>query len=165
MDSDYLEKFKAQTEAISISLAMNQARCGASSSVPTLPPTTVDSGSSNAAPPPVISTPPALAVDGDAVDAPSKSITLTVRILINHFCLDTLISTLYNSVPARIRRAIDHYPLTRRIPCAINVGCVLRSIRRRRKSDSNWNLASPFLLAIPSVKKSRVRVRAWVRAW
>ena len=80
MDSDYLEKFKAQTEAISISLAMNQARHGVSSSVPTLPPAPIDSGSSNATPP-VISAQPVMAVDAD-VDAPSKSITLTVRTLI-----------------------------------------------------------------------------------
>ena len=75
MDSDYLEKFKAQTEAISMSLAMNQARRGASSSVHTLPPASIASGSFNAAPS------AAMAVDTD-VDALSKSIMLTVRILI-----------------------------------------------------------------------------------
>ena len=87
MDSDYLEKFKAQTHAISISLAMNQARCGAaSSSVPTLPPTSIASGSSDAVPPPAISAQPAMAVDTDTdADAPSKSTTLTVRYLIIFF--------------------------------------------------------------------------------
>jgi len=74
VDSDYLEKFKAQTEAISISLAMNQVIRGSSSSAPTLPPATIASGSSIAAPPVSSAQPAALAVDADA---PSKSITLT----------------------------------------------------------------------------------------
>lgn len=85
MDSDYLEKFKAQTQAISISLAMNQAKHGASGSVPTLPLASIASGSSNGAPP-VNSAQPVLAVDADA-DAPSNPITLTVRIKIFFFCL------------------------------------------------------------------------------
>ena len=129
MDSDYLEKFKAQTEAISISLAKNQARRGTSSSVPTLPPASIASGSSNA--PPVISSQPvAVAVDAEADAAPSKSITLTVRIFrFFIFCVVCSPLTHFNSVLARIRRATDHSPLTRRIPCAINVSCVSRSIK------------------------------------
>lgn len=82
MDSDYLEKFKAQTEAISISLAKDQTRRGTSSSVPTLPPASIASGSSNAAPPVISAQPVALAMDTAADAAPSKSITLTVRILV-----------------------------------------------------------------------------------
>ena len=71
-----LKILKAQMEAVSISLAMNQTRCGASSSVPTLPPASIASGSSNAAPP-VVSPQLVLAV---AANAPSKSITLAVCI-------------------------------------------------------------------------------------
>jgi hypothetical protein len=85
VDSDYLEKFKAQTEAISISLAMNQVIHGPSSSAPTLPPASIASGSSIAAPPVISAQPAAVAVDAD-LDAPStKSITLTVRYLIIFF--------------------------------------------------------------------------------
>ena len=85
MDSDYLEKFKAQTEAISISLAKNQVRRVTPSSVPTLPTASIASGgSSNAAPPFISDQPLTLAVDDAAAAtedaAPSKSITLTVRI-------------------------------------------------------------------------------------
>ena len=95
MDSDYLEKFKAQTEAISISLAKNQVRRVTPSSVPTLPTASIASGgSSNAAPPVISDQPLTLAVDDDAAAAaedaaPSKSITLTVRIFFSyrHFCL------------------------------------------------------------------------------
>ena len=85
MDSDYLEKFKAQTEAISISLAKNQVRRVTPSSMPTLPTASIASGgSSNAAPPVISDQPLTLAVDDSAAAAedaaPSKSITLTVRI-------------------------------------------------------------------------------------
>lgn len=84
MDSDYLEKFKAQTEAISISLAKNQARRG-TSSLPTLPSASIASGSSNVELPVISAQPVALAVDAAAdADAPSESITLTVRIF-SHF--------------------------------------------------------------------------------
>jgi hypothetical protein len=57
---------------------MNQAM-RASSSVPTLPPASIASGSSHAAPPVISAQPTVMAVDADA-DAPSKSITVTVRI-------------------------------------------------------------------------------------
>jgi hypothetical protein len=81
VDSDYLEKFKAQTEAISISLAKNQDRRGTSSSMPTLPPASIASGSSNAALPVISALPAALEVDAAADAEPSNSITLTVRII------------------------------------------------------------------------------------
>ena len=83
MDSDYLEKFKAQTEAISISLAKNQTRRVTPSSVPTLPPASIASGSSNTAPPVISDQPvtPAVEAAAAADTAPSKSITLTVRII------------------------------------------------------------------------------------
>jgi len=91
VDSDYLEKFQAQTEAISISLAKNQVRRGTSSSVPMLPPASIASGSSNAAPPPVISAQPAaLGVDVDAATAadaaPSKSTTTLTHACANKTC-------------------------------------------------------------------------------
>jgi hypothetical protein len=87
VDSDYLEKFKAQTEAISISLAKNQTSRVTPSSVPTLPPATIASGSSKAAPPVISAQPVTLAVDDAAADAASsKPITLTVRNF-SRFCL------------------------------------------------------------------------------
>ena len=94
MDSDYLEKFKAQTEAISITLAKNQVKRATPSSVPTLPPASNASGSSNAAPPVNFAQPVALDLEVDASaaaanddDALSKSITLTVRVFLSFFLL------------------------------------------------------------------------------
>ena len=80
MDPDYLEKFKAQTEAISISLAMDQARRGALCSVPTVPLASVASGNSNVVPP-LISTQPA-AVDARAPSKPNTPTVCDLLILI-----------------------------------------------------------------------------------